>query len=566
MGDEVTPDRVREWLSGGEQYEVEFKSEAKESLNDRDLVEAVVCLANGRGGVLIVGVEDDGTPTGARPRHEGSRTDPNRVQALIANNTQPPLATTVGAVIVDDIPLLVISVPDASRVIGTARGLYVRRAMGGDGKPTCIPFHAHEMLAHEIDRGTVDYAALPVPGASWDDLDPIEFDRVRRMVSEAGSRGDQVLTELSDREILRAFGLMHEEEQLTTGALLLFGRSAAISQHVPTHEAAFQVLRGLSVEVNDFFTEPLFRLADEIFNRFRSRNSQEELQFGLLQVAVPHYSESAFREAVVNALTHRDYTRRRAVHIQWTDDQLEVSSPGGFPEGVSLDNLLVTQPHPRSRLLTDAFKRTGLVERTGRGIRRMFAEQLRFGRSAPDYGRTTSEQVVAVLPGGPANLAVTRWVLDQEREQQRPLSLPELQVLSELVRQRRATTGELSQVLQLTEAETRNQLTRMVERGWVEARGERKGRTWHLSASVYRALEAPAGYVRIRGFDPLQQEQMILTYVQANGRITRGQAAELCAIGPEQAGRLLRQLVGAGKLQQKGQRRGTHYVLPDNAH
>lgn len=564
--DNITTNRVRDWLSAGEQYDVEFKTEAKGSLNDRDLLEAVVCLANGRGGVLILGVEDDGTPTGARPRHEGDRTDPNRVQALIANNTQPPLATTVSPVVLDDIPLLVIEVPNAPRVVGTARGLYVRRAVGGDGRPTCVPFHAHEMLAHEIDRGTVDYAALPVPGATWDDLDPIEFDRVRRMVGEAGDRGDQVLTELSDREIARAFGLMHDADDLTTGALLLFGRQAAIRQHLPTHEAAFQVLRGLSVEVNDFFTDPLFRLAEEIFSRFRSRNSQEELQFGLFQVAVPHYSESAFREAVVNALTHRDYTRRRAVHVQWTDDQLEISSPGGFPEGVSVDNLLVTQPHPRSRLLTDAFKRTGLVERTGRGIRRMFAEQLRVGRSAPDYGRSTSEHVVAVLPGGPANLAVTRWVLEQEREQQRPLSLPELQVLSELVRERRASTGELSRILQLTESEARNQLTRMVERGWVEARGEGKGRTWHLSASAYRALEAPAGYVRTRGFEPLQQEQMILAYVQAHGRITRGQAAELCAVSPEQAGRLLRQLVNEDKLQQRGQRRGTHYVLPDNTH
>ena len=54
---------------------MEFKSDVRGPINDRDLVEAVVCLANGAGGVLLVGVEDNGTITGMKPRHEASRTD-----------------------------------------------------------------------------------------------------------------------------------------------------------------------------------------------------------------------------------------------------------------------------------------------------------------------------------------------------------------------------------------------------------------------------------------------------------------------------------------------------------
>ncbi|MGH8907328.1 MAG: RNA-binding domain-containing protein [Egibacteraceae bacterium] len=556
---ETWASRVRVWIAGGERYDLEFKGERRGPLNDRDLVEAVVCLANGSGGVLLVGVEDDGTPTGARPRHESGRTDPLRLQALIANNTQPPVATSVSIVDLDGASVIVVEVPDSPRVVGTARGTYVRRAIAGDGRPTCVPFHAHEMLAREVDRGAVDYASLPVRGATWDDLDPLEFERVRHLVTEVGDRADRLLAGLSDREIAHALGLVRDEAAVSAGALLLFGRSDALRRFLPTHEAAFQVLRGLDVEVNDFFTSPLFRLAEEMFSRFGARNREEELQFGLFRVAIPLYSETAFREALANALTHRDYTRRGALHVQWGDDQLEISNPGGFPEGIRLDNLLVAAPHPRSPLLADAFKRTGLVERTGRGINRMFAEQLRVGRPAPDYGRSTDREVVALLPGGPANLSVTRWVLEQERQGDRPLTLPELQVLSELLRERRATTADLNIVLQRTEAETRNHLARMVERGWVEARGERKGRTWHLSAAVYRALEAPAGYVRVRGFEPLQQEQMVLAYVVAHGRIARAQAAELCAISPEQASRLLRRLVAQGKLVRHGERRGSFY-------
>jgi ATP-dependent DNA helicase RecG len=559
---EDLPARVARWIAGGETYEVEFKGEQRERLNDRDLVEAVVCLANGTGGVLLVGVEDDGTVSGARPRHEAGRTDPLRIQAMIANMTQPPLSTVVTPIRTEDQEVLIVEVPDSPRVVGTTRGTYVRRAIAGDGRPTCVPYHAHEMLAHEVDRGAVDWAALRVGGATWEDLDPLEFERLRRLTATAGDGADRLLASLSDREIASALGLTRHDAEVSTGGLLMFGRVEALRRYLPTHEAAFQVLRSLEVEVNDFLPYPLLRLAEEMFSRFQVRNKEEELQFGLLRVAISTYSETAFREALANALIHRDYTRRGAVYVQWSDEQLEISSPGGFPSGVRVDNLLVAPPHPRSPLLADAFKRTGLVERTGRGINRMFAEQLRVGRPAPDYGRSSDDHVVAVLAGGPANLSMTRWVLEQEKQQGAPLSLSELQVLSELLRERRATTVELARLTQRTDAETRNLLTRMVERGWIEARGDGKGRSWHLSAGVYRVLDAPASYVRVHGFEPLQQEQMVMQYVDAYGQITRTQAADLCSLSPDQASRLLRRLAREGKLTRLGERRGSIYVRP----
>ncbi len=274
-------------------------------------------------------------------------------------------------------------------------------------------------------ESAVDWAALRGGGAEWADLDPLEFERLRQMVAGTGGGSDRVLGTLSDREIASALGFVGRDGEVTTGALLMLGRPDALRRYLPTHESAFQVLRGLEVEVNDFLPYPLLRLAEEMLARFRARNSEAEADFGLLRVAVSAYSETAFREVLANALVHRDYTRRGAIHVQWSEDQLEVSSPGGFPSGVRLDNLLVAPPHPRSPLLADAFKRAGLVERTGRGINRMFAEQLRVGRSAPDYGRTSDAHVVAVLPGGPANLSMTRWVLEQESQQGSPLRLSE---------------------------------------------------------------------------------------------------------------------------------------------
>lgn len=115
---------------------MEFKGESRAPRNDRDLVEVVVCLANGSGGILLVGIEDDGTVTGVRPRHEAGRTDPVRVQALVANSTQP-LAVAVAVVQVSGQEVLVVEVPGSPRVVGTTRGTYVRRA--GRGRESGVP-------------------------------------------------------------------------------------------------------------------------------------------------------------------------------------------------------------------------------------------------------------------------------------------------------------------------------------------------------------------------------------------------------------------------------------------
>lgn len=547
-------------LDAGETYTVEFKGERREPLSDSKLVEVVVCLANGAGGTLLIGVEDDGTVTGAEPRH-GTHTDTLRLQAMVANSTTPPVSVEAVVVEHEDGPVVVVTVPDEARVVGTTKGLYQRRALGGDGRPACIAFPAHEMLAREIDRGAVDYATLPVRGATWDDLDPLELERVRRLVREGGPAADPVLASLADTEIAKALGVAVDVDGATVplaGALLLFGRTEALERMVPTHEVAFQVLRGDAVEVNEIARWPLLRAADELFSRLRARSTEEEVDAGLVRIALPSLPEVVVREVVANALVHRDWTRLGAIQVQLTEDALEIASPGGLPIGVRVDNILREQ-NARSPRLAEAFKRVGLVERTGRGVNRMFSTLLRIGREQPDYGLTTDESVRAVIPVAGADRALARYIIERETRLQRPTPLSQLLVLHALRHGGRQRTRDLALVLQQTDAQARAVLADLVVDGQVEARGDGPGRTHHLSAAVYRVLDPPAAHTRVRGFDRLQQEQMVLGYVNAQGRITRGQTAELCAVSPTQAGYLLRQMVGNGLLALHGDRRWAYY-------
>jgi ATP-dependent DNA helicase RecG len=558
----LTEADLRRIIADGEKYDVEFKGETAQPVTDRELVAAVACQANGRGGVFLIGVEDDGRITGARPRH-GTYTDAGRLEALIANQTVPSCPVECSVLTLDGSEIVVIEIPDGRPVTATSAGVYARRAMDVRGRPQCLPFLPHEMHSREATRGALDHTALIVADARWDDIDPIEVERLRRTISKNPGRADASLLALSDVEIVKALGLGegHERiERVRVAGLLVLGREEALRRLVPTHEVAFQVLSGTRIAVNDFFRWPLLRVVEEVAARFDARNEEEEIEVGHVRAGIPNYSPAGFREALHNALVHRDYTSQGAVHVQWRDGEIEIASPGGFPGEVHLDNLLVTVPRPRNPVLADAFKRMGLVERTGRGIDTIFEGQLRYGRPAPDYSRSTSGAVQVLLRGGPAKSGLTRFIIERDVPGRR-MTLEQMLILNAIDVEPGIGVGRAATLIQRAEGPTRAVLDRLVETGVLEVRQERREPAYNFSAATLRAMGHPAsggpGAVA-----PVDREKLILRYVDAEGRITRSQAAELCQAEPREARMVLERLVKRGELVVRGERRGSFYERP----
>jgi ATP-dependent DNA helicase RecG len=141
-------------------------------------------------------------------------------------------------------------------------------------------------------------------------------------------------------------------------------------------------------------------------------------------------------------------------------------------------------------------------------------------------------------------------------------SLEDLLTLHEVRLERRITTARAAELFQVDQHEARATLNRLADRGLVEARGDGKGRSYHLAAAIYSRLGESAQYVRARGFDDIQQEQMVLTFVDRHSSITRREAAELCQLDSERASRLLRRLRDEGKLELIGEKRSSRYVKP----
>ncbi|MBI3302606.1 MAG: putative DNA binding domain-containing protein, partial [Deltaproteobacteria bacterium] len=530
-------------------------------LPDRELVIAAVCLANTEGGEIYLGVEKDGTVTGLHPEHQNL----TGLAAMIANRTTPPLGVRVAALDGEGKRVAKILVPISRRLVATSEGLLQRRRLMADGTPQCVPFYPHEFVQRQSDVGLLDYSALPVAEATPQDFDPLERERLRQMVERYG--GDRSLLGLSDEELDGALGFVRRENTHrvpTVTGLLVMGRESALRAHLPTDEVAFQVLAGTQVRINAFYRTPLLKTFERVMEQSQAQCEEEEVQVGLFRVPVPRLDLRSFREAFINALTHRDYTRLGAVYVRWETERLTISNPGGFVEGVTLDNLLVVEPKPRNPLLADAMKRIGLAERTGRGVDLIYEGLLRYGRPAPDYSRSDPTTVVVHLSSEKADIPFLRMVVEEEEHRGAKIPLDSLIVLARLRKERRLEVTMLAAAIQKDESATRSVLERLVESGLIEAHGVKKGRTYTLSAQVYRKLGQSVDYVRQAGFDPIQQEQMVLQYARKHGRVTRKDVADLCRIGPYQATRLLDRLVGGGKIQRLGAGRGVYYTYRKN--
>jgi ATP-dependent DNA helicase RecG len=295
---------------------------------------------------------------------------------------------------------------------------------------------------------------------------------------------------------------------------------------------------------------------------FRPYNPVQELQVGLFRVPVPLVDMAAFREAVTNGLIHRDNHRMGAVHVRLEDEALVISNPGGLVDGVTLSNLLVTELRPRNRALADAMKRIGVVERSGRGVDTIYRGMLKFGRPAPDYGRTDAQNVVLQLPTVPADVAFRRMVVDIERQRGAELLIDSLIALGSLREFKRLSAQALAQHIQRDAASAKRTLEALSEAGLVEAHGNTRGRSYTLSASVYSVVSDKAAYTRQVGFGPIQHEQMVLSYIRQHGQIKRAEVMNLCRLTEGQAKELLRRLAVSQKIELRGAGRASMYVEP----
>lgn len=537
---------------------IEFKSDLKK-LPDTDLIDAVIGMANTDGGTLYLGVEDDGTITGVHPHHA----DEIGVVALIANKTVPAVSVRAELICEEGHSILQIEIPMSRAIIASSEGKILRRRLKVDGTPENVPMYPFEITTRLSQLSLLDFSAQMLSGATMDDLDPNERVRLRNIIKLR--KGDKSLLDLSDDELDKALRLITDDNgtlRPTVTGMLLIGKEERLQQLIPTAKAVFQVLTGTQVRVNEQYTKPLLATFELFEQHMKAWNPERELEYGLYRLPIPEFSETAFREGLVNAFCHRDYSILQSVRVAIEDEGLTISSPGGFIDGVNLHNLLTVEPHGRNQALADALKRIGLAERTGRGIDRIFEGSIVFGRPLPDYSESTERYVKLFIQRAEPDLAFARMIADEEARLGRSLPINSLLILSALQHHKRLSMQELADLIHVSESRTRANVEKLIESGLLEAAGNGKARAYILSAKVYRAQDNAVGYVRQTGIDTMKYAELVLKLArQQNGYVTRDNVKELLNLDDNQAYRVLRKLADNGKLKLIGKGKGAKYQL-----
>lgn len=529
----VTLKELTLWMKGREDEHLEFK-EAKQHFDFEKLVRYCCALANEGGGHIVLGVTD------RRPRKVVGTTafsDPGRTKAGVMERLHPRLRVEAQTLAHPDGDVLVFVVP--SRPVGmpvSYKGAYWMRS-----DENVVPM-SQDLIKAIFDEADPDFSALVCPSATLVDLDHRAVETFRSMWSRRS--GDLRLKSTPSEQLLEDAELL-QDGQVTYAALILLGSHKAIGRHLAQAELVFEYRSShasIPYQKRTEHRRGFLLWHDDLWETINLRNEVFSYQDGLFRGEIPIFNEGAVREAILNAICHRDYRNAGSVFVRQWPRRLDVVSPGGLPHGITPENILWRQ-HPRNRRLADALARCGLVERSGQGMDRMFEACVRESKLPPDFSDTDDFQVSLTLHGEVTDPLFLRFMEKVANEAQISISTEDLLVLDAVHRSRPIP------------APLKQRLTPLRDMGVVE----RVGRKYILSRGFYMFAGKKGEYTRRRGLDWETNKTLLLKHVQENrdtGSPLRELREVLPALSQSQVQKLLQLLKKEGRIHKQGRTRG----------
>lgn len=244
-----------------------------------------------------------------------------------------------------------------------------------------------------------DFSAKPCEGLTIEDLDrkAIEVMKQKYAVKNENPGFESV----SDKQALSDLDLL-VDGKLNYAALILLGKGKAIRKYLPQNNVVIEFRNDpASIQFDDRIEiqQPLFLAVDEIWAYFNqpSLNPQVHINHKAYIYDVKLFRQETVREAVLNAIAHRSMIVQSDVVIKLSPAELTITNAGGFPIGVDKSNVLTVNSTPRSKRLAEVMQKTGLVEKSGQGVDKMFTNCIMEAKPLPDYSATDNFQVALTL-------------------------------------------------------------------------------------------------------------------------------------------------------------------------
>lgn len=518
---------VRELLEAKEGEHVQFK-EAKNRFDFGDAAKCCCALANNGGGKLVFGITDKRprSVVGSAAFDQPERTRMGLIEKLKIN-VDFQIFNEGGRVLVFDVKSRPIGLP--VQCDGVA-WIYE----GDTLKP--MPESMRRSIYEETGS---DFSGMICAGATIEDLDEASIESFRAKWIEKS--GKKQLDTLSKEQLLHDCGAI-TDDGVTYAALILFGKNAAIVKYLPQAEIIFEYRSSEAsgpANQREEFKVGFFACYDRVWELVNLRNDKQHYQEGFFVFDIATFNERVVREAILNAVSHRNYQFGGSIFVRQFRDRLVVESPGGLPLGITIDNILDRQL-PRNRRIAEILSLCGMVERSGQGMNLMFELSVQEAKPLPDFTGTDDFCVSVTLNGliiDKAMLSVINRINEATMES---MSTEDFLTINALYHDH-----PLSEKMQ-------SRLNHLIEMGIVEHIGRKK---YVLARSLYAATGKSGVYTRHVGLDRNTNKELLLKHIREHNEVGTS-FKELQQVLPSHSRNqiqvLMRELKEAGKVLCKG--------------
>ena len=352
-----------------------------------------------------------------------------------------------------------------------------------------------EMIFSILQEQEPDFSAGICEGVTIEDLDE-EAIRIMKQKYATKQKNPSFMA-LSKEQVLSDLNLT-KEGKITNAALILVGKQEVLKERLPQASIILEYRKSESLVPytnRQVYEQPFYKMIDLLWHDIDLRNDKIDVNENSYIFNIPYFNEDVIREAINNAIAHRDYRRSSETVIKQYPQKMIIMNIGGFPLGVTIENILRVQSTPRNRLLADVLAKTGIVERSGQGVDKIYKNTLSEGKDEPDYSHSDPFRVELHLSAVIKDKAFAIFLESEQRD------LPEEERLS------------VFEVMALNQIrmEKSEDVEKSIIKGLLE-RGKTSGTYYILSKSYYECCGKEGEYSKNETWTADQAFPMIMAH------------------------------------------------------
>lgn len=546
-------DDFAEILKIGESINTEFKSWNKVSDMKKRInlaVDELIAFANNKGGTLYFGVEDNGEVTGCDGNY-----DLQNIIESIYEKTRPSIFVDPEEIEYNGKKVIALTVASDGITHATTDGRCLKR-LGKNSKP----FYPDEMSNRYSEIQSSDFSGRILSDSTEDDINKLEVYKLKEKLKARNP--ESTLADMEDIAFLRDLALVKSDSgniKLTVAGLLFVGKEQAINRLLPQAEVIYLHYSESNLEEYDARLDmkaPIISVIDRLSEKIQDSNRIVNVQVGLFRLEIVDFPEKVFQEALLNALSHRDYQSQGAVYVKHYPDKIVIENPGAFLDGITENNIITHPSVPRNKLIAETLQHLKYVQRTGQGVDIIFREMISSGKPFPEY-KSYNDAVSLTIYSAIDDIDFVKFIANEENELSRSFSLSELMILRYLKDNRKITMSEAESLIQEARDQAQNACNNLKRYGLIEL----SGNEYMLTAKIYDELKNSVDYTKDKAIQYIKAREMILEYIRDRGFINNELVRELCGFSQKQARIILQRMRKENLIELSEKGRYAKYII-----